>query len=226
MTRIGTALLTAALLVGTASATPTFAWAQAPLPTAKPEEVGMSAARLGRITRWFKAEIDEKKLPGAVIAVARQGKLVYYEAIGYRDAAKKAPMAKDSIFRIYSMTKPIVSVAAMMLVEDGKIQLTDPVAKFLPDFKDQMVSVAKADGSGYDMVKGERPMTVQDLLRHTSGLAYGEITRNQPVKDAYKAGGMYKPGDIDFDARAMTPAEQNAAVGKAPLAHHPATQWE
>src|SRR3954469_12935755 len=147
------------------------------LPAATPESAGMSGQRLARIGEAFRKEIDQGELPGAVMLVARKGKLVYSEAVGFQDKEAGKPIAKDSVFRIYSMTKPLVSVAAMMLVEDGKIQLTDSVAKFLPAFKNQRVSVAKADGEfarlTYTNVAADRDMTVQDLLRHTSGLAYG-----------------------------------------------------
>jgi len=128
------------------------------------------------------------------------------------------------------MTKPLVSGAAMMLVEDDKIQLTDPVAKFLPAFKGQRVSVARADSEfarlSYTTVASDRDMTVQDLLRHTSGLAYGEITQNVPVKDAYAKAGVYLPGVRDYDARDLTPAEQVERLGAIPLAHQPGTVWE
>jgi CubicO group peptidase (beta-lactamase class C family) len=138
-------------------------------------------------------------------------------------------MSKDTIFRIYSMTKPLVSVAAMMLVEDGKIELTDPVSKFLPAMKSMQVSVAKTDAVfakvTYTSVPAEREMTVQDLLRHTSGLAYGEITQNAPVKDAYAKAGIYKT-EIDYDARDLSPAEEVERISKAPLAHQPGTVWE
>ena len=115
---------------------------------ASPEQVGMSSQRLAKITTVFKKEIDEGRIPGAVVAVARKGKLVYYESFGARDKATGALMTKDSIFRIYSMTKPLASVAAMTLVEDGVIQLTDPIAKFLPAFKDMQVSVASTGADG------------------------------------------------------------------------------
>src|SRR5262245_61081383 len=162
--------------------------------------------------------------------VARKGQLVYADAVGLQDKNAGKAMALDSIFRIYSMTKPFVSVAAMMLVEEGKMQLTDPVSKFLPAFKGQRVSVAQADAEfarlTYTNVAAQREMTVQDLLRHTSGLAYGEITQNAPVKDAYAKAGVYLPGVRDYDSRDMTPAEQADRMGAAPLAHHPGTVWE
>src|SRR5256885_13951098 len=154
-----------------------------PLPAAKPEQVGMSASRLAKITAALKKEADEGSFRGAVVMVARKGKLVYQDAVGMQTASAK--MTSEAIFRIYSMTKPLVSVAAMMLVEDGVIQLTDPVGKFLPGFHKLQVSVANKtpEGQSYSTVPAERAMTVQDLLRHTSGLAYGEITQNAPVKD-------------------------------------------
>ena len=204
------------------------AWAQG-LPAAAPESVGMSAQRLARIGEAFKKEIDQGKLPGAVFLVARKGKLVYSEAIGFQDKEAGKPIAKDSIFRIYSMTKPLVSVAAMMLVEDGRIQLTDPVSKYLPAMKSMNVSVAKADAEfakvAYAQVPVDREMTVQDLLRHTAGLAYGEITQNAPVKEALGKAGLYKSA-IDYDARDLAPAEEVERLAKVPLAHQPGTVWE
>src|SRR5215471_20007030 len=204
--------------------------AQIPLAQTGAEQVGMSAKRLERIRPALQAEIDKGMLPGTVVMVARKGKLVYADAVGFQDKAESKPMGLDSVFRIYSMTKPLVSVAAMMLVEDGKMQLTDPVSKFLPAFKSQRVSVARADGEfarlTYTNVAADREMTVQDLLRHTSGLAYGEITQNAPVKDAYTKAGVYLPGVRDYDARDLTPAEEAERVGAAPLAHQPGTYWE
>ena len=116
------------------------------LPTAKPESVGMSSERLGRIKTTLQREIDADRMPGAVIMIARKGKLVYSEAIGFQDKAAGKPMPKDAIFRIYSMTKPLASVAAMMLVEEGRIQLTDPVSKYLPPFAKMEVLVTDKDG--------------------------------------------------------------------------------
>jgi CubicO group peptidase (beta-lactamase class C family) len=200
------------------------------LPQVQSADVGMSAKKLERIGEAFKGEVAQGKLPGAVVMVARRGKLVHAEAIGLQDKSESKAMGLDAVFRIYSMTKPFVSVAAMMLVEEGKIQLTDPVSKFLPSFKGQRVSVARADAEfarlTYTNVAADREMTVQDLLRHTSGLAYGEITQNGPVKDAYAKAGVYLPGVRDYDSRDMTSAEQAERVGAAPLAHQPGTVWE
>jgi CubicO group peptidase (beta-lactamase class C family) len=216
----------AVLAVGLLAAT--CAWAQG-LPPAPAASVGMSAQKLGRIATAFKQEIDAGKFPGAVMLVARRGKLVYAEAVGMQDQASGTPMAKDSLFRIYSMTKPLVSVAAMMLVEESRLQLTVPVSKHLPAFKGLTVSTAKVDPEfariTYTQVPAEREMTVQDLLRHTAGLAYGEITQNTPVKDALGKAGIYKTA-IDYDARDLAPAEQVERLSKVPLAHQPGTYWE
>jgi CubicO group peptidase (beta-lactamase class C family) len=200
------------------------------LTQAPAEQAGVSARKLERIREVLKSEIDQGKLPGTVVMIARKGKLIYSDALGFQDKSEGKAMSLDSVFRIYSMTKPLVSVAAMMLVEDGKVQLTDPVSKFLPAFKGQRVSVARADPEfarmTYTSVPADREMTVQDLLRHTSGLAYGEITQNAPVKDAYAKAGVYLPGVRDYDSRDMTSAEQAERVGAAPLAHQPGTYWE
>ena len=205
------------------------AWAQG-LPAASPESVGMSTERLKRIGVALKGEIDKGNLPGVVVMVARKGKLVYTESLGSLDKSANTPMTKDAIFRIYSMTKPLASVAAMTLIEEGKMQLTDPVSKFLPAMKNLMVSVPLADSTfarvTYSQVPQAREMTVQDLMRHTAGLAYGEITQNAPVKEAYAKAGMYLQGVRDYDSRALTPQEEVERLAKAPLAHQPGTVWE
>src|SRR6476620_11533637 len=222
-----TAALVGALLVAAPAA-----WCQVnlPLPQAQPEQVGVSKEKLDRIHAALSQAAGDGKLAGTVVLVARKGKLIYADAAGYQDKEESKPMALDSIFRIYSMTKPLVSVAAMMLVEDGTIQLTDPVSKFFPAFKGQQVSVAKSDTAlarmSYVLVAADREMTVQDILRHTAGLAYGEITQNAPVKDAYAKAGLYLAGVRDFDARDLTPAEEVERLAKAPLAHQPGTVWE
>jgi len=178
----------------------------------------------------FKTEVEQGKLPGAVVVVARKGKIAYFESFGHRDKASGARMTNDTIFRIYSMTKPLVSVAAMMLMEEGRLQLTDPVSKFLPELSKLQVSIAKVDPEfarvTFATAPAEREMTVQDLLRHTSGLAYGEITANTPVKEAYAEAGVYQPNGLPYDARGLTPAEQVARLARAPLAHQPGTVWE
>jgi CubicO group peptidase (beta-lactamase class C family) len=218
-----------AVLVVTASS----AWSQVNLlglEQASPEQVGVSKEKLGRIHDVLQEHINDGKLAGTVVLVARKGKLIYADAAGFQDKDEGKPMSLDSIFRIYSMTKPLVSVAAMMLVEDGKIQLSEPVSKFFPAFKGQQVSVARPDGEfarmTYATVPADREIIVQDLLRHTAGLAYGEITLNAPVKDAYTKAGLYQPGVRDYDVRDLTPAEEVERLAKAPLAHQPGTVWE
>ncbi len=161
---------------------------------------GHVGERLRRITTMLRQEIADGKLPGAVVMVARKGKIIYSDAIGFQDKGENTPMKLDSIFRIYSMTKPLASVAAMMLVEDGVIQLTDPIAKFLPAFKDMKVSVAHTGEDGkvtYTNVPAAKPIIVQDLLRHSAGLAYAEITKNEPVKAAYVAAKFSQPASTN-----------------------------
>lgn len=205
-----------------------LSWSQA-LPVANPESVGMSSPRLEKISQAMQTEIDSQRLPGAVVMVARKGKLVYSKAFGslHNDSATAA--STDALFRIYSMTKPMVSVALMMLVEDGKVQLTDPVSKYLPSFKNPMVSVATHDplynGVSFKRVPAIKEPTLQDLLRHTAGLAYGELTKNTLVKQAYTDAGVYSTAR-DFDARNLSGAEMAERLGKAPLAQQPGTVWE
>jgi CubicO group peptidase (beta-lactamase class C family) len=131
----------------------------------KPEQVGLSSERLERIGKIFNQEIDQGKLPGAVVLVARKGRVAYFESFGFRDKAAGTQITKDSLFEIYSMTKPFVSVAAMMLVEEGRMQLADPVAKFLPEFANVQVSVPKFDAASgkltYGLTSLDRPITVQ-----------------------------------------------------------------
>src|SRR5450432_4938730 len=139
-----------------------------PLPQARPESIGLSSVRLQRASDAFKREIDKGTMPGATLMVARRGQIGWFEALGRQSAAAAAPMAQNSIFRIFSMTKPIVSIGIMMLVEDGHFLLGDPVAKFIPEFADQKVGVE--NNGKLELAPVKRPMTVQDLLRHTSGI--------------------------------------------------------
>ncbi len=187
--------------------------------SASAADAGLSPQRLALLTSVFSKEVNDKQLPGVTIMVARKGKLVYAKALGVRDPAKPDAMELDTIFRIYSMTKPLASVAAMILVEDGRLQLSDPVAKFLPAFK--TISVYTSTGT-----EPARAMTVQDLLRHTSGLGYGEISNNDAFKAALAQAGLFKPGNIDFDVRDMSPAEQVSRLAVIPLLRQPGTAWE
>jgi len=187
------------------------------LPTAKrSEDIGFSSERLNRVTKLFQAEIDKGAIPGAVLLVARNGKVVYLQALGFQDREKHIAMKPDAIFRIASMTKPIASVAIMMLAEEGKIDLLAPVFQYLPEFKDVKVGVEKVDPStGKTVLSLENPrhpMTVQDLLRHTSGLVYGAFG-NTLVHQAYKNANLFDPG--------QTLAEFVTKLSKLPLAHQP-----
>jgi CubicO group peptidase (beta-lactamase class C family) len=148
------------------------------LPQAKPETIGLSSVRLQRMSDAFKREVDKGTLPGATVMVARRAQIGWFDAIGRQSPAAATPMAHDSIFRIFSMTKPIVSVGIMMLVEDGHFILNDPVAKFIPEFAEQKVGVE--NNGKLELVPVKRPMTVQDLLRHTSGIT-NDHTGNMPA---------------------------------------------
>ena len=213
--------LTLLALIGTAfvSHVP-VAQAQA-LPTAKPEAVGMSTERLNRVGDWMRNEVAQKRIPGATVMVVRGGKTVYVETVGQRGPDSAAPMKSDDIFRIYSMTKPIVSVAAMMLVEEGKLLLEAPVARYIPSFANVKVGVEKTDAQGVktlELVAPRRAMTVQDLLRHTSGLTYGFFGEGM-VKKAYQEANVGTGGNI-------TNAEFAERISKMPLAFQPGSTWD
>lgn len=187
----------------------------------RPEEAGFSSERLNHITPFFQSEVDKGALPGAVIVVARNGKIVYRQAVGYQDREKKNPMKVDSVFRIFSMTKPVTSVAVMMLAEEGKIDVMAPVAQYLPEFKDVKVGVEKMDPAGGKAYLAfeppVRPMMVQDLLRHTSGLVYGPFG-NTLVHQEYNKANLFDPG--------QTLEQFVSKLAKLPLAHQPGTVWE
>ena len=204
------ALLTLLLTVGLVAS----AWAQA-LPTATPEQVGLSTARLDRIKQMIRADVEKGRLPGAVVLVARKGQVAYFEALGFRDKTAGAPMTKDAIFRIYSMTKPFTSAVAMMLVEEGRLSLTDPVGRYLPALAKLQVGVEK-DGQ-LTLVPAERDITILDLLRHTSGFTYGVFGKSA-VKDLYTKGGV--------DAIDHTNAGLVDKLATVPLHYQPGTTWE
>lgn len=197
------------------------AFAQDLTKISRPEEAGFSSERLARITQFFQSEVDQGAIPGAVLVVGRNGKIVYRQAIGYQDREKKIPMKTDAIFRIFSMTKPVASVAVMMLAEEGKIDVMAPVAQYLPEFKDVKVGVEKTDPATgkptLSLEAPERPMTVQDLLRHTSGLVYGPFG-NKLVHQEYNKANLFDSG--------QSLAEFVTKISKLPLAHQPGTVWE
>jgi len=186
-----------------------------PLPIATPEDIGLSSAALTRLGTVLSGEVASGRVPGAVALIARRGRVAYFESFGRRDPANGAPMTKDTIFRIYSMTKPIVSVAAMMLWEEGRFLLNDPIAKYLPELADLKVAVQR--GAEIELVPQARPITVQDLLRHTSGLTY-EFRGSGPVHKMYMAAKIYN--------RHQSNADQVATLSKLPLLHQPGSKWE
>jgi CubicO group peptidase (beta-lactamase class C family) len=198
-------------------------FAQAELPTTKPEKVGMSTERLQRINEMMQRHIDAGDITGGVTAVARRGQVVHFQAHGLMDLDAKKPMPKDAVFRMASSTKPIAGVAVMMLVEEGKIRLTDPVHKFIPEFKDMKVAVPKHGGPEpvgpfgphrpkpvVDLVSANRDITIRDLLTHTSGLLSGGL--GQAVSTVER-----KPGD--------TLATYIPRLGSVPLDFQPGTRW-
>ncbi len=181
----------------------------------QPEEVGFSAPGLARLSEALKSRIERGHIPGAVALIGRYGRLAYHEAFGVRDPEAADPMHPDAIFRIYSMTKAIVSVAIMMLFEEGHLLLGEPVSRYIPEFDAQDVLIER-NGLA-ERVAATRAATVQDLLRHTSGLTY-EFRGTGPVHRAYMDAKIYRRG--------QTNAEQAAMLGKLPLLHHPGTRWE
>jgi CubicO group peptidase (beta-lactamase class C family) len=185
-----------------------------PLPQAKPESLGLSPTRLQRMSDAFNRDIDKGTIPGVTVMVARRGQIGWFEALGKQDPAGTAPMARDSIFRIFSMTKPIVSVGIMMLLEEGHFLLNDPVAKYIPEFADQKVGVEK-DGK-LELVPPLRPITIQDLLRHTSGITY-DHTGNSLVQQLYQQSRLR--------SRKITNAEHAAMVASLPLICQPGAEW-
>src|SRR5690242_9176790 len=167
----------------------------APLPVGAPEDAGISSQRLERLTQTMQRVVDSGELAGTVVMVARKGKLVYAKAFGARNKAAGVPMADDAIFRVYSMTKPVVSVAAMMLVEEGRLSLDEPISKYIPEFKDMKVGVESFDPAtgvqSFTTVPAKRQITVQDLLRHTSGLTYGVLGQKTQVKTLYNQASIF-----------------------------------
>jgi CubicO group peptidase (beta-lactamase class C family) len=185
-----------------------------PLPQAKPESLGLSTVRLQRMSDAFKREVDKGTLPGATVLVARRGQVGWFEALGKQSPAAAAPMAHNTLFRIFSMTKPIVSTGIMMLVEDGHFLLSDPVAKFIPEFADQKVGVE--NHGKLELVPLQRPMTVQDLLRHTSGITY-DHTGNGLVQQLYQQSRLR--------SRKISNAEHATLVASLPLMCQPGAEW-
>ncbi len=211
--RLGVALLALAL---TAAA----------LPASKPEEVGLSSERLQRINQLVQQYIDQRQITGAITMVSRKGRVAHFEAIGKMDLEANAPMRKDAIFRIASMSKPITGVAILMLMEEGKVRLADPVSRFIPEFKNSTVAILKTTGAPpaarapgqpapepeIYTVPAEREITIRDLMTHTSGLESGGA--------GSRAGARMSPRSTASNLQAYVPT-----LGQVPLDFQPGTRW-
>lgn len=186
------------------------------LPTASPEDVGLSAEKLEAMKAHFQSYVDEHKLAGLTTLVSRHGKVAHFETYGVRTLESGEPMAKDAIFRIYSMTKPVTGVALMMLYEEGKFELDDPVSKYIPAFKDQKVFKGVNEDGSMITEPTAREMTVRDLMRHTSGLSYGVFSET-PVDMSYRKGQL-----IGFD---QPLSEWVPKLARQPLLYQPGKAW-
>ncbi len=195
-----------------------------PLPTATPESVGFSSEKLKRIDTIFELGISERRIPGAVIAIARRGKLVFFKAYGMQDDSKGIQMKKDSIFRIYSMTKPIVSVGSMILHENAKMYLTEPVGKYIPELVHMKVAKTVKDSvtnsDNIKIVDANSSIRIHDLLRHTAGFTYA-FYGNSPARNKLKESGI---GSLNF--RDVNLEDYIFKLSKLPLAYQPGIHWE
>jgi CubicO group peptidase (beta-lactamase class C family) len=188
--------------------------AQEGLPRAKPEEAGFSSERLHRVDEVVQRHIDEHRIAGAVTLVARKGWVVHFEAQGLMDLESKQPMSKDTLFRMASSTKPVTGVAILMLVEEGKVRLTDPVSKFIPEFKAMKVAVQREPESEVQLVAAEREITIRDLLTHTSGLGSGGLGTRRVARESLRPGGSEE-----------TLASFIPRLAAVPLDFQPGTRW-
>jgi CubicO group peptidase (beta-lactamase class C family) len=187
------------------------------LPRAEPETVGLSAERLKRIDGWMQRYVADGRLAGMEVAIMRRGKLAYWGRTGLADIAKATPLGDDTLYRIFSMTKPITGVALMILFEEGKFLLDDPVAKYLPEFDEVKVFAGTDDKGNLKLETPRRPMTIRHLMTHMAGLAYG-VLRDTPVDRLYMKEKVFDYSD--------TLAQFTAKLGKQPLLHHPGEIWD
>jgi CubicO group peptidase (beta-lactamase class C family) len=208
--------MAAALLAGAASIVPALAEGGFDIPAG----AHFNPQELERIGEFFRNEIATGKIPGAIVLIQQHGKSVYFEKFGVRDVATQLPMTDDTIFTVYSMSKPVTSVAAMMLIDEGKLKLSDPVAKYIPSFATSKVGVELAAENGekkLELVPLDRPITILDLMRHTSGITYG-FYGDSLVRKAY-ANALIYGGDFDN-------AEFAERIARLPLAEQPGTLWD
>jgi CubicO group peptidase (beta-lactamase class C family) len=191
------------------------------LPRGDAKSHGFSPEKLERIPALLKEAVEKKQITGGVALVARRGKVIHLSTAGSQDIENKTPMTDGAIFRIASMSKPITSVAIMQLVEDGKLKLTDPLSKYVPEFKDMKVAVPSPDGKSFETVKAEREITIHDLLTHTSGITY-RIMAKPHVGKLYEEAGV-------CDGLVESPvslAENVRKIAKLPLVCQPGSAWE
>jgi len=201
-------------LIAAAALSVCLATAADTLPVVEPETVGFSSQQLNKIESYFSSRVDKGEIAGIVTLVARRGKVAHFSAVGYQDAEQKIPMAQDTIFRVYSMTKPIVSTALMMLYQDGLFQLNDPLSKFIPEFANLRV-LRSPDGPLNETVAMEREPTVQDILRHTAGFSHG--LGNSEYDKRFVELGMF--------STETSLAEMMTALSKIPLMNQPGSQY-
>lgn len=187
------------------------------LPVGKPEELGFSPERLQRLTTVFQAYANDKKMSGSVVLVARHGKVAYFNAFGKRDIEANATMQNDAIFRIASQTKALISVGIMILQEEGKLLITDPVGKYIPEFMETSVAQSRA-GGGYDIIKAKRQITLRDLLTHTAGIGYGYGLAADKWKEAGIQGWYFADRDEPVGATI-------ARMAKLPMDEHPGEKF-
>jgi CubicO group peptidase (beta-lactamase class C family) len=200
-----------ALLVAIAATAPVFA---ATLPTSAPEKVGLSSERLARMDKAIHAKVDSGRIPGVVVVVARHGRVVHVDAYGAADVATGRRTNKDDLFRLYSMTKPITTVALLMLYEEGKFQLTDPLSKYFPAFADVKVYSGTSPQGGMLLDSPKRHILVHDVFRHTAGFTYG-LFSGTPVDQLYQKANVFETNLDDLMVK----------LAKLPLMYQPGERW-
>ena len=187
------------------------------LPVGKPEELGFSSERLQRLTQVFQSYVTDKKMAGSVVLIARHGKVAYFNSFGKRDIESNAAMQNDAIFRIASQTKALVSVGIMILQEEGKLLISDPAGKYLPEFMETSVAEPR-EGGGYDVIKAKRQITLRDLLTHSAGIGYGYGLAADKWKEAGIQGWYFADRDEPIAATI-------SRLAKLPMDAHPGEKF-
>lgn len=187
-------------------------------PTLTPDDAGLCGARLDRIRDWAGRYVTSGKLPCSLVAVMRRGELVFVDARGYQDVDTETMLSKDTLFRIFSMTKPVTSVAAMMLYEQARFRLDDPISKYLPELSDMDVWVG-GTGGNLQTESAKSSITIKQIMTHTAGLTYAFTDPDSPLSD------VYSKKDLDFNAKGSPLDQWIKDVGSTPLAFHPGDRW-